>query len=78
MYKELHTRMQQGGFFQTINGITSTGRPVTASLPHATYYGEANWTANEVRDWAQESTKETWSRSIIFVAETNTWARGES
>ena len=78
VYKDLHARMQVGGFYQTVTGTNASGQSVTASMPHATYYGSVNATAAAVRDWAQAHAKEAWGKSIIFVAETSTWARGEN
>jgi hypothetical protein len=78
VYKDLHARMQRGGFSQTITGTSSNGQSVTKPLPHATYYGSVEATAAGVRDWAQAHAKEAWGKSIVFVAATSTWARGES
>jgi hypothetical protein len=67
-------RMARGGFLQTITGTNPSGQTVTTAMPHATYYGSVDAIAAAVRDWAQAHAKEAWGKSIVFVAETSTWA----
>lgn len=72
VYENLHTRMRNGGFLQTIGGVNTQGTSTTFTLPHATYYGSSDATAVQVRDWAKHAT-EVWGKSIVFVAVTSIW-----
>ena len=78
VYEGLHARMEKGGFLQTISEIDAQGNMMTLTLPHATYFGSVGATAIAVRDWARDQAQQAWGRSVIFVADTSTWARGES
>lgn len=78
IYANLHARMKAGGFLQTVSGTNNAGQSLTTDLPHATYYGTVNSTAAAVRDWAQAQAKDAWGKSVVFVAQTDTWAWGKS
>lgn len=78
VYEDLHARMERGGFFLTVTGTNPEGESITAPLPHATYYGSVEADVSAVRDWARDHAKEAWGKSIVFVAATSTWARGQS
>lgn len=75
-YKNLHARMQAGGFLQAVTGIDAAGQAASSSLPHATYYGSMEGTAAAVRDWAQGQARAAWGSHVVFAAETSSWARG--
>jgi hypothetical protein len=66
VYKDLHARMERGGFLQTVTGTTSAGKTVTSALPHATYYGSVNATVGAVREWSQPHAKEAWGKKHRF------------
>lgn len=78
VYEDLHARMQRGGFLRTVTGVDNQGRQTTSPLPHGTYYGSSDADSGRVRDWAKEHAQAAWGASIVFVAQTETWAWGRN
>lgn len=78
VYDDLHARMQKGGFRRTIEGVNTAGQAAGFDLPHGTYYGSSDADVARVRDWAKDHAKEAWGKSVVFVAQTDTWAWGKS
>ena len=78
IYDDLHARMQKGGFLRTIEGVDSARKESVSALPHGTYYGSSDADVSQVRDWAKDHAKEAWGKSIVFVAQTDTWAWGKT
>lgn len=71
-YDDLHSRMKSGGFLRTVTGEK------TRDLPHGTYYGSSEKNIKQVRDWAKQQASAAWGKSTVFVAQTETWAWGNS
>ena len=74
VYEDLHARMERGGFLRIVSGVNSEGKQRDFPLPHGTYYGESSAEVGKVRDWARDHAKAAWGKSIVFVAQTETWA----
>jgi hypothetical protein len=74
VYTDLHGRMERGGFSRTIDGFNTKGASTSFALPHATYFGASEANVGAVRDWARDHAREAWGKSIVFVAQTETWA----
>jgi hypothetical protein len=78
VYEDLHARMQAGGFFRNVRGVTPEGKQADFPLPHGTYFGASEANIERVRDWARDHAKAAWGKNVVFVSQTETWAWGGS
>jgi hypothetical protein len=78
VYEDLHGRMERDGFLRTVSGVDLKGNQAKFELPHATYFGTSDANVAGVRDWARDHAKAAWGKSIVFEAQTETWALGKS
>jgi hypothetical protein len=74
-YNNLHALMQQEGFVRTITGvITSTQAPSTRALPHATYHGRSNSTAQALHQQLNRRLQSEIQQDIVLlVASIQSW-----
>jgi hypothetical protein len=75
-YETLHAVMARLGFYQKVNGTSTTnGAAVQVDLPHAVYYGSSTGGCIPVRDSVATAIKATVQQSIIvFVVQVAGWA----